>query len=341
MRGNHLEALTALWLQHPLFFFFLLSLCSSPSPSSSLLLCFLSSFHSVSLPRCMSSHQNYCRHCCRIWTTPTGLTGKVNKLLKMKNSAGVSGVIYSLHLLFLLLFPSRPRPAGAFYPPSIFTVCTGAVLQKAALTALCWFLRWFTSLFVFYVCFSVHISFHTFFITPPPLFFLLSWLFFAVFVFSLLLFLFSPSRYIGVLTTWDKLSVLTPWILLTVAVLLLASFVLLFPPLLCFFFLLLCIFPHSPLCFGFPLLCFHSHSGSDWMWFWISNRLSASVFSLFEKIMEAKVINDTDLLFAFTRGILALSPCRQVRQGFMHMLWERATDYMARSLWTLHPHTLD
>lgn len=105
MRSNHLEALTASQLQNPLFLF-CLSFRSCQSPSLSLLLCFLPCFRSDSLPLCMSSHLNYCRHCRRIATTPTGLTGKVNKLLKMKNSAGESRVIYSLHLLFLLVFPT-------------------------------------------------------------------------------------------------------------------------------------------------------------------------------------------------------------------------------------------
>ena len=87
------------------------------------------------------------------------------------------------------------------------------------------------------------ISFHTFF--SLPLFF--SWLIFAVFVFSLL-FSPPPSRYIGVLTTWDKLTVLTPWIQLTAAILLFASFVLFSP--FCFAFFLsysYVFFPSPPL----------------------------------------------------------------------------------------------
>ena len=155
-------------LTSPSFFF--LSLRSCLSPSLSLLLCFLSSFRSVSLPRCMSSHLNYCRHCCRIWTTPTGLTGKVNKLLKMKNSAGESRVIYSLHRLFLLFFPSPPWLLAFlfsyhFYSPPMYHPFASAYV------GLCWFPLWFISLFFFYVYFTLYLFPHLFF---SPLIFLLA-----------------------------------------------------------------------------------------------------------------------------------------------------------------------
>lgn len=94
------------------------------------------------------------------------------------------------------------------------------------------------------------------------------------------------------------------------------------PPLFFCFFLTLMYFFSLPLCFGFPLLCSHSHSGSVWMWFRISNRLSASVFSLSKKIMVVKVTNDTDLLFTFTCGIPSVFPCLQVQQAFIHTLQE-------------------
>lgn len=138
----------------------------------------------------MSSHLNYCRHCRRIATTPTGLTGKVNKLLKMKNSAGESRVIYSLHLLFLLVFPTPPLVLAFLFSFFFYGLPRCHAFTAACIVLI--FVDFFISLsvfFVFYVCFSIQISFHTL-LTP--------------------LFLFSPYRYIGVLTTGDKLSVLTP-----------------------------------------------------------------------------------------------------------------------------------
>lgn len=166
MKGNHLQAPTASWLQHPLSLSFFLSFHSSLSPSLSLLLCFLPSFCFDSLPRCMSSHLNYCRHCCRITTTPTGLTGKVNKLLKLKNSAGESGVISSLHLLFLPIFLAPP-PVLAFFFFFHFTVCLGAMLFFPAVCILWICVDFFIGLlvffFIFYVFFSIQISVHTLF----------------------------------------------------------------------------------------------------------------------------------------------------------------------------------
>lgn len=77
------------------------SVCSRLCPPLSLLL--LPFVCLDSLLHCMSSHLNYCRHC-RIATKPTGLTGKVNHLLKMKNSAGEGRVIFSFHLFIQCVF---------------------------------------------------------------------------------------------------------------------------------------------------------------------------------------------------------------------------------------------
>lgn len=79
------------------------SVCSRLCPPLSLPLCFLPFICLDSLLHCMSSHLNYCRHC-RIATKPTDLTGKVNHLLKMKNSAGESRVIFSFHLFIQRVF---------------------------------------------------------------------------------------------------------------------------------------------------------------------------------------------------------------------------------------------
>lgn len=174
-----------------------------------------------------------------MWTTPTGLTGKVNKLLKMKNSAGESAVIYSLHLLFLLFFPTPQLPAFLlssfhFYSPHR---CCGFSAARVVLCVdvtdgLLVYLS-FTSVFLT-VSLSTPLSY-----IPLSLFNMLA---------LLCPLCLSPPHlspvslsltdmYVGVLTTWDKLSVLTPWIPLTVAILLLASFVLFFPIALFFFFL--------------------------------------------------------------------------------------------------------
>lgn len=106
--------------------------------------CLFSLFH----PYCTSFQLNYCRYCSRIWVTPTSLTGKVNKLLKMKNSTRESEIIYSFHLpcLILLTSPSQSH----FLILLQFLWCGQVILVLFSQSSYCcmWFLLWFISLFL-------------------------------------------------------------------------------------------------------------------------------------------------------------------------------------------------
>lgn len=86
------------------FFHLFFYLCFYLSLSLSLL-CFLSSFHSVSLPYCMSSYWKYCRHSAESELYLQAWLERSTSCLKWR-IAQQSRVICSLHLFFLVFFPS-------------------------------------------------------------------------------------------------------------------------------------------------------------------------------------------------------------------------------------------
>lgn len=101
-------------------------------------------------------------------------------------------------------------------------------------STVCWFLFHLSVYLSFMSVFYLHLFTHPF-LHPP---FLSSTSLCLLPLVSLL-----SARYIGVLSTWDKLSILTPWIYLMVTILLLSSFVLLSPTSLCFVFFSCLSFP--------------------------------------------------------------------------------------------------